>query len=762
MKAAHGTLARVARERTTLLAVLRPQMTGLRPGRTAPFVPRLGLALALAMAGLSWTGQAAAAANDGPARDGIDRAFKSGDPKSATGNKKATAMLKMTQSLCSSKDACTDPVRAELLVAQGTLEVYAGKEADAKKSFAEALALDPNAKLRSGHDGPKVKDAFEAAKKGEPAPEPVPVPAPGPKPVAPAKDTRKTVESCESGAGQVPQGWSSYKAFCYFSEAVGAEAAQEWVNCADYSSRSADTEDRATTRYLGAQCSERGGRLVQALSGYQDVVRLALKEDKQKTAAEAGARAKFLRERIPKVVLQLPAGATNVQVWIDGEPADAEQVGGEMWVNPGKRLIEVKGKIEKDELDWRQTITISEGQKRVLEVSKGELDPVVQRCIEKATTPDQIENCLNPRGPSDFNVTVNTEFSGYVDTDAVEVMTPSIGIQAENAVDGWGVGASFLVDVVTAASVDIVATASPRWTEIRYVPSLNAHVKIGDADLGINGTVSVEPDYLAIGAGASLAVDFNQKNVTPSLRYDFGYDIQGRAGTPFDVFSTTIHRHGITGGVTFVINKSTIFVPGVTAVLEFGDTSKPYRYLPTFRPGTQLVKGESIDSVNRLRTPTRIADQLPDSRQRYALAGTIATRFTDVTLRLTERLYADSWSLFATTTDFLLPWDIIDGLRMWPHLRFHAQSGASFWELGYVVEERANDQGLVIPLLRTGDPELGPLLSGSGGIGSSIDITDNLILGLKGDVIYTQFLEHLFKTNRIGFFGAADLDIVFE
>jgi hypothetical protein len=723
---------------------------------------RFALSLGVASAATCWANTAAAAPNDGAARDQIERAFKS-DPKSASGNKKASAMLKMAQSLCSTEESCTNGVRAELAIAQGTLQVYAGDDADAEKSFRDALALDPNAKLRSGHDGPKVKAAFEAAKqaKSSPQPSPSPAPAPAPKPAEPKKDTRKIVESCEGGSGQVPQGWSSYKAFCYFSEAVGAEAAQEWVNCADYASRSADVEDRATTRYLGAQCSERGGRLVQALSGYQDVVRLALKEDKQKTAAEAGARAKFLRERIPKVVLQLPPGATNIQVWIDGEPADADQVGGEMWVNPGKRLIEVKGKIEKDDLDWRQTITISEGQKRVLEVAKGELDPVVQRCIEKATTPDQIENCLNPRGPSDFTFTVKTEFSGYVDNDAVEVMTPSLGLQAENAVDGWGVGASFLVDVVTAASVDIVATASPRWTEIRYVPSLNAHVKFDDTDLGINGTVSVEPDYLAIGAGASLAVDLMQKNVTPSLRYDFGYDIQGRAGTPFDVFSEKIHRHGITGGVTFVVNKSTIFIPAFTAVLEFGDTSKPYRYLPTFRPGTTLLKGESIDSVNRLRTPTRIADQLPDTRQRYALAGAIATRFTDVTLRVSERLYADSWGLFASTTDFVLPWDIVDGLRMWPHLRFHAQSSVQFWELGYVVEER-QDGGLVIPLLRTGDPELGPLLSGTGGIGATIDITDNLALSLKGDVVYTRFLEHLFKVDRIGFFGAANLDIVFE
>ncbi len=723
-----------------------------------------GALLALMLA----SAPAIAANNDDAARNLIERAFKQG-PKKVAGNKKAGAMLNIARSICG-KDNCSKPVQAELKLAQGTLYVYSGSTELAKKHFKDALALDPKVKLRSGYDGPKVKSVFAQAKTGgSDKPKPGPKAKPGPAPALaapvkrePKKDIRKIVEDCEAGTGNKPNGWSSYKSFCYFSEAVSAEAAQEWVNCHDYSSRSIDAEDRATTRYLGAQCAERAGRWVEALQGYQRVVAVAVREGKKKTASEAGARAKFLRERIPKVVLQLPPNATEVRVFIDGEPANPDQLAGEMWINPGKRLIEVKGKLPNDKLDWRQTITIGEGQKRTIEVSKGTLDPVVQRCIEKATTPDEIERCLSSRGPSDFTFTVNSEMSGYLDSDSVEVFSPSVSLQAENAVDGWGVGAAFLIDVVTAASPDIVATASPRWVEVRYVPALNAHVKIDDTDIGINGVVSVEPDYLAIGAGASLALDLLQKNVTPALRYDFGYDIQGRAGTPFEVYSEKVNRHGLTGSVNFVVNKSTIFIPSVTAVLEFGDTSKAYRYLPTFAPGTTLLKGETINSVNALRTPVRIAEQLPTSRQRYALAGLFATRWTDVTLRLSQRLYGDSWGLFASTTDFVLPIDIVKGFRMWPHLRFHAQSGVQFWELGYVVETNAD--GLTIPLLRTGDRELGPLLQGTGGLGSTIDLSgdETLVLRLKADVVYSRFMDHLFQQGRFGGFGAADLDIVFE
>ena len=57
--------------------------------------------------------------------------------------------------------------------------------------------------------------------------------------------------------------------------------------------------------------------------------------------------------------------------------------------------------------------------------------------------------------------------------------------------------------------------------------------------------MSHEPDYLALGAGAGVAVDLRNKTVTPSLRYDFGYDVSGRSGTPFSVYSHTITSHAI-------------------------------------------------------------------------------------------------------------------------------------------------------------------------------------------------------------------------
>src|SRR5690606_28791297 len=101
----------------------------------------------------------------------------------------------------------------------------------------------------------------------------------------------------------------------------------------------------------------------------------------------------------------------------------------------------------------------------------------------------------------------------------VNVLTPGLLLGVEDPVNGWGINGSFLVDVVSAASPDIVSMASPRWEDVRYAPALGGHVKIEDWDLSLNGSYSTESDHRSIGAGAGIAVDLMNKQVTPSLAY---------------------------------------------------------------------------------------------------------------------------------------------------------------------------------------------------------------------------------------------------
>jgi hypothetical protein len=219
------------------------------------------------------------------------------------------------------------------------------------------------------------------------------------------------------------------------------------------------------------------------------------------------------------------------------------------------------------------------------------------------------------------------------------------------------------------------------------------------------------------------------------------------------VFSHTLWQHDVTGGVTLTLNRSTVLSLLCDVVLENGDQSKPYRYIPMFAPAVagSIEKGASIDEVNAKREPERPLEHLPDSRQRGALTARLAWRMERATLRVDERLYADSWDLHASTTEVRYLADVSERLTVWPRLRFHAQTGTEFWRRAYVATSNGTD--LELPRYRTGDRELGPLASVTLGAGARLRLGDagrptSWWVELHGDAIRTQFLDDLYVTSR--------------
>jgi len=666
--------------------------------------------------------------------------------------------LQLAVEACAGK-TCSSKVIARVWVGIGI--VMAGGLGDvdgAKAAFMAALQQDSRVSLIPEFVTKEVELAFNAARKETGS-------------SGGSVDDADEPAECKpfTGEGPRPRGWKNAEAYHYYRQALAQEQERSWRRCFQCAQDSLAAETRVNTRFLSASCGERAGLWLEALGDFEIVAGSAARVGLHKVGREAASRANTLEGKMPKIILRAPAKVSELEVRINNQKVAEDKLGGEIWVNPGERIVTATGTIGGEELEFESTIDVGESETETVDiklVAKGSAvtNAAIMKCMAEAKTKDDFASCIQSGGASSFNVLVGLEFSVYHDTDHVDVLAPAVYTTLNSPTSGWTIGGGFLVDVVSAASTDILASASPRWTEIRYVPSVNASQKIEDVTFGIRGNMSVEPDYLATSVGASVAADIIDKRVTPTLSYEFSFDKSGRAGTSFETFSNDITRHGIDAGLSVVMDKATVLGLSFTAVLEDGDNSKPYRYVPLFRPGdvSFVPGGFAIEGVNGVRQPERVIEQLPTDRQRYALAGRIARRFSATTLRIEERLYGDSWGVKATTTDAMYLIDVGERMRIWPHLRLHVQTGADFWQLAYA--SRRTSQGLELPALRTGDRELGPLYSatGGGGVYVALGAEKNWGVTLSGDVVYSRFLDHLFIVQRFAYFGALGLEVEFK
>ena len=368
-----------------------------------------------------------------------------------------------------------------------------------------------------------------------------------------------------------------------------------------------------------------------------------------------------------------------------------------------------------------------------------------------------------PASADDVTAKASAEVAAYQDSVATSVLTPSVGISVENPIAGWGANGRYIVDMVSAASPDIVATASPRWSEVRNAGNVGARYKPGNFGVALSGSTSYTPDYLSLGGGGQLIQDLDEKNLTLTGGYSYGHDTIGRTGTPFSVFSHELTYHTLSLGISRVVNPSVVVSLSGDLVLERGDQSKPYRYIPIFTPdaAARVPRGASVETVAAFRIQARPLEQLPLARDRGAVSARLAWRTGSTTVRLDERVYSDNWGLLASTSDGRWLIDLSQRVTIWPHLRAHVQSAVAFWQRAYSATSID-----ALPALRTGDRELGALFNlGTGGglrlaLGKAGAI-DDFVLTTTLDGTWTQFADTLYVTQRFSAILATALEVTF-
>jgi hypothetical protein len=422
--------------------------------------------------------------------------------------------------------------------------------------------------------------------------------------------------------------------------------------------------------------------------------------------------------------------------------------------------VEIEAEADDD------TRAVDEGEAAPPEKEKEKEEEEEAEDEEVVRRPTRGRKAKKRPGGSDGGPTVraSTEVSAYTDSDAVHVLSPTVAGAVMDEVAGWSIGGSYLVDAVSAASVDIVATASNHWVENRHVGAGSANFKAGPAAVALSGGFSREPDYLSLGGGGVISFELAEKNVMPFIGGSYGHDLVGRTGDPMNTWQE-LNKVSIKAGVTFVVNRSTIASLSFDEILERGYLAKPYRYLPVVAPGVsaQVPAGASVDLVKSLNEYS-VAENVPTARNRSALAGRLAVRTGVATFRGDERLYYDNWGLMATTTDLHEYIDLGSRVVVWPHVRAHLQRGVSFWRR--IVEQIPNPVGPAgIPTYRAGDRELGPLYTLTGGFGIKVrlnaDVKAPWVLTFQLDGIYTRYLDAVYISRRQALFGALGLEATF-
>src|SRR5205823_872371 len=146
--------------------------------------------------------------------------------------------------------------------------------------------------------------------------------------------------------------------------------------------------------------------------------------------------------------------------------------------------------------------------------------------------------------------------------------------------DAWRGGtlaASYVADVVSSASIDVVSNATKHMEDFRSEITAGVTQKIRATALAAAYIYSVEHDYSSHNANLNLARDLFQRNTTLSLGLTFADNAVGRSGD--QAFHRQLLVFGLSAGWTQTFAPKTIGQLSYTFSYADGYQASPYRFV---------------------------------------------------------------------------------------------------------------------------------------------------------------------------------------
>jgi hypothetical protein len=232
---------------------------------------------------------------------------------------------------------------------------------------------------------------------------------------------------------------------------------------------------------------------------------------------------------------------------------------------------------------------------------------------------------------------------------------------------------------------------------------------VGRFSSTLGGHFSREKDYQSLGANAKLTLEFMHRLTTLTLGGGYNHDSvfpQGgiTAGLgPVPVRSSEEEDEGGGTGTSSSAKQVANGLVGLSRVLtrrwlvgfnasrtvESGYLTEPYKVVSLVDGSTGYTTGE-------------LTEKRPDTRKRSSVLANSVYHLSDDVLYVSYRYYWDDWQVRSHTADLKYRHELTSGSWLEPHLRYYAQTAASFFGYGLVANAP-------LPEFATSDYRLGGL-----------------------------------------------------
>ncbi len=328
----------------------------------------------------------------------------------------------------------------------------------------------------------------------------------------------------------------------------------------------------------------------------------------------------------------------------------------------------------------------------------------------------------------------------YTDNDHTTVVSPLVALSRDSW-KGGTLSASYVADVVSSASVDVISNATKHMDDFRSEITGGISQKWRASTFSGSYIYSTEHDYSSHNISLGFAQDLFQRNTTLALGYSLSLNSVGRTGDQAFNRSLTVNSVDVSWTQTFT--PTLIGQLSYTFGASNGYQASPYRFV-------------RVETPDLTATEFKVPETDPSDRYRSAfVVGLNKHIFKSSSIQGDYRFYFDTWGVAAHTVQlryFVTFKDVTLRFRE----RLYYQDGASFFRTHYTT-------AALHPYL-TADRELSTFLSNVIGVKVSWRLPwvhRALAVEAKVDLFYFDYLNFALLSSRVGANTELGLSVIY-